>query len=428
MLVSRSRSTHGRTRAPLPLALVASIAVFTVIASAARPLAGATLTRTEDARISWAGSLPLADGAGFGGHLDMGEQPAGTCTALVSAPAAGAVALLTHSASAGWQQTGETHQGNAQQLPVDVDTTLGVFALLDPWSGDTTIYDTAGQPLVSGLGDDVYAVASRDDVLAVGEATFNGGRGKVTIYERDGAGSWILAKTFSGLSPGDLLGHSLAIGDSIVVAGVPGAGANGEVKVYVRGSSWNLWQTLASPASTQINAYFGFAVALDGDWLAVGSPFLDRTTVLPGQPPVIDVGGVYLYQLDAFVFESRTLLRPPEVTDYHRFGWSVALRGIALAAGAPAHNADDDRGHAFLYLRFGSVWRAHLRLLDSTAQNQSSLGSAVAIGDPGVLVGAANASVNGSLQGAVLFYQGIAPLFLDGFENGNLSAWSGSEP
>jgi hypothetical protein len=255
--------------------------------------------------------------------------------------------------------------------------------------------------------------------------------GRVLIYEL-GAGGWTFVKAFVGGS-GDQLGRSLALGNSILVAGAPQAGLNGEVQLYVRGSQWTHLQTIESPALSQDGALFGTAVALEDDWLAIGSPLVDKVTGLPGSEPVVDVGAVYLYTNPFVAWELATLLRPPEVGAEAYFGSSVAMHGIALVAGAtnevPIEGTGQRAGTAYLYLRSGAVWRARLRLVDSTAQASGLQGAAVALGDLGVLVGAPLEHAPGHLnQGAVLFYKGIVPFFDDGFENGDFSAWAGKTP
>jgi len=409
----RRRRNRGSIAPPLP-----ALATVVALAAASAAPAWATMVRTEDQRFSWQGFLALSSGDEYGTYLSMGQAATGVGLAVVTATA-GAVAQLSYSPSAGWQQTAETHPNSYQHIPVALDGSQGAFALRDAVTDLTTIYDAVtGDPLVTDLDDYVFAVAIKGDVLAIGQS--NLGAGRVRIYEKT-AGTWHLAKTFVGTG-GEQLGASLAVGESMVVAGAPwaGPGINGVVRIYVRGAQWVLAQTIESPAISQTSAVFGRALALEGDWLAVGSPWVDRVTSLPGQLPLINVGAVYIYTPGASGWEMATLLRPPELSDNANFGTSVALHGIALAAGAWGDRA------AYLYLRSGSLWQRHLRLEGSVSE--FGLGKSVALGDLGVLVGNPTATVDGVQEGAVLFYKGIVPFFYDSFETGNFTAWSAKTP
>jgi hypothetical protein len=258
----------------------------------------------------------------------------------------------------------------------------------------------------------VEAVAIQDETLVLGQPSYATHRGRILVYDRGGDESFTLAATFVGVTAGERLGSALAASGPLVVAGAPSANPNGVVRTYIRTDHWQPWVSIASPAISQSGARFGAAVALalDRQWLAVGSPDVDRITVLSGGTPRRDIGAVYIFQPVFLGWEHTQLLRPVEATSGDRFGSSVALHGDVLVAGSPREDVGrrPNAGAAYVFERDGARWLETLRLVDSQPESNAYLGTSVALGDLGALVGAPRANGNGVLdQGAVLFYAGI---------------------
>ncbi len=203
--------------------------------------------------------------------------------------------------------------------------------------------------------------------------------------------------------------------------------------------------TVASDGSTA--DAFGDAVAIDGDLIAVGAPYDDNER---GS----DAGAVYLYRLEAN--GTRSFLQKlvdPTGTAGDQFGWRVALDGDALVATSPlddvATSADAGSasvfrattggvfvpeaklvasdtlpnahfgasldafggrvaigatggstalsGAVYLFDRASGSWSQSARLVAPTSAPNDSFGSALALDDGGLLVGAPSHSGTGSV-------------------------------
>jgi hypothetical protein len=219
---------------------------------------------------------------------------------------------------------------------------------------------------------------------------------------------------------------------TILVVGAPSSGDNGAIRIFVdAGSSWVPYQTIESPAGVtgQVGAEFGADVAASGPWIAVGSPSWDR--LLIGGGFIEDIGSVYLYELQEFTWLLVTVARPSEATAFDYYGSSVALHAtgegdVLMVAGAPLDEvAATDQGTAYLWRLAEGTWTVEQRLYDGLGAAEDHLGVSVAIGAYGVLAGAPNADANGLAdQGVALVFNGVPLPFHDGFESGDLSAWS----
>lgn len=411
---------------------LAVIALATVLSDGTRPLLAGTTTRTEDQRLLWQHATELPPGSRLGTTLTQGGGFSGFSYFAVAGSVAGAGAIFRHQlAGSAWTHDWIDPPSAVQPFPVDTDSAFGVIARREVdgtysirwWLASTGSIGF----LVQGLAAPVEAVAMHGQtggILAVGQPSYLGGRGRVLIYE-EAFGDWNLAADWVG-EPGERLGTSLAARGSAVVAGAPGRSPNGAVYEYLRAAEWIQWQRIDSPAlAPQTGAAFGATVATtpDGSWLAVGSPDVDRLTS-PGA--ATDVGAVYLYDATFLLWELVTLLRPPDAEDFDHFGASLAVDERSLAAGSPGRDGTvEDEGATYVYRLAGGEWQGlpFLRLVDGTPEAEEELGASVGVSAWGVVSGAPGFDGNGELdQGAVLFHS--FRLFADDFDSGDTSAWS----
>jgi hypothetical protein len=348
---------------------------------------------------------------------------------LAGAPARGRLERLEAIGPGGsWQATSNAG-GAPQPWAMCADGPVRIFAHSE-LSGNSSVFAENDILLYDIPGGAIGAVARDGDVLVVGQPDYEGG-GLVRIYEIDGEDSFVLRATFFGGS-GDRLGDSVAVEGAVVVAGAPGDAPNGTVRVYVDVDPWVELQQVDSPAFSQTGARFGASVALAGDFLAIGSPEVDRVTS-PGART--DVGAVYVYEFEFLGFELSTLLRPAGAADDDGVGTSIALhdfgaRGLVLAIGTPGEDVDGaDEGAVHVFRSAGAGWSHAARLVDGNGADGDALGTAVAIGELGVLAGAPFADANGVVdQGAVLYFDELLPVFIDDFENAGTGAWSDVQP
>jgi hypothetical protein len=153
-------------------------------------------------------------------------------------------------------------------------------------------------------------------------------------------------------------GHAVALGDSWLAVGSPGARVGetigaGCVFLYahLEDGSFALAATLTSPACAS-HAWFGHALALDGSTLVVGEPRAANSGVRSGAAWVFDLDGVD---------KPPRALRAPQsdaaATSGIGFGQSVAIDSRVILIGAPGFDepngrtAAEDAGRAFAFAR-----------------------------------------------------------------------------
>jgi hypothetical protein len=133
------------------------------------------------------------------------------------------------------------------------------------------------------------------------------------------------------------MGEALAVSEDLVVVS-----SSSYVYVFERGSQGRLARVERleppSPPEPGVNC-FGSALALRGDWLAVGE-------MCRGSEEGSQVGEVHVYLRDEEGFQHRRTLRSPSPGSSHRFGASVGWDGSDLLVGEPGAGS---------YV--GAVWR-----------------------------------------------------------------------
>jgi drug/metabolite transporter superfamily protein YnfA len=128
---------------------------------------------------------------------------------------------------------------------------------------------------------------------------------------------------------------------------------------------------------TNASDALGAAVALDGDTLIAGAPRAD-----PGER-----GAAYVLVRTngAWTEQAKITATIGAVSDFDRFGASVAVEGDTAVVGAPAWGASD-AGSAYVFRRNGSTWTAAQAL--AIAAPFDAFGTAVAIRESTIAVSA----------------------------------------
>ncbi len=310
---------------------------------------------------------------------------------------------------------------------------------------EQSVLEPPALPEFAWFGTDLDLEGDRLVVGASGDDGGAPGSGAVRVFERSG-GSWgseTLLIDSQG-APGDSFGSRVAIsGDTIVVGArfVDGSAANsGAVFVFVRSpGGWQLQARLADPTTE----WFGNAVAIDGDVIAVGSRkqgiLLGRGAVhvfrragtswtlsellqeqvaahygtalaLEGNTLVVadeEATRVHVYEFDGQAWAPQG---PFDGTDW-TYGNSVAIDGGRFVVGAPyattnppAHNS---AGIAWSYGRFAGLWRQVVKL-QNCEDDSALVGDAVDVDGDTIVLGASFRidSSNSVHAGAVLVYEG----------------------
>ena len=163
--------------------------------------------------------------------------------------------------------------------------------------------------------------------------------------------------------------------------------------------------------------FFGGSVAIEGDTVVAGS------TVEQFVGPPVGQGAVYVFDRNqggpgAWGEVARLTPSDPEVPK--SFGSHVSLEGQTLLVGAVSE--DGQRGSAYLFSAATGSWQEVVKLVASDAAPQDLFGFHVEPYAGNAAIGAQWNDDHGSSSGSVYVFE--FTLFADGFESGDLSAWS----
>ena len=184
-----------------------------------------------------------------------------------------------------------------------------------------------------------HAVALSGDRLAVGAPDADGispDDGTAFVFERS-SGVWFLAGELLQPDPtgGDRFGSSVAWDGERLLVGAPEHDLlwpeEGAVYAYESGESgWQFAAKLTGLLPTP-GARYGYALAADGGWIAIGSPTAASTGYGSGRVDVLlSSGSSYLPQFE--------LPAPVGLGSNALFGFALDVDGSRLAVGAPGAN------------------------------------------------------------------------------------------
>jgi hypothetical protein len=236
------------------------------------------------------------------------------------------------------------------------------------------------------FGDAVALEGSRAVVGSTYDDDHGTNSGSAYVFERAG-GVWTQAAklTASDGNFEDWFGAAVALsGDTIAVGASQdddgGLLSSGSVYVFERsGSAWV--ETAKLHASDHaFNTEFGVSVALQADTLVVGA-----------QRAGGNHGAAYVFERAGGAWTEVARLAPPTLEVNDLFGVSVALDGDRLAVGAQSYNVPVvDGGAVFVYERNGGLWSPTSTLVASDGKKNDRFGHSVALDGARILVGADN--------------------------------------
>lgn len=277
-------------------------------------------------------------------------------------------------------------------------------------------------------------------------------KGRIFSFARDGDG-WILESEWATNWSGDALGSALAAQGDLVVAGAPFRKPNlgsaqtltGRAHILAfdeRGDLDDIYTQSGSIAGDAV----GTAVAIDGTWAVFSAPGLggapnlrfvkfEGTTVAASyswaSAQYEDLGRSVALADDwaaassaihqtVFILRRQTddswtiaqSIEPDDPTDQVRFSLALAMRGDALAIGAPAPGQDGElaRGTVAMYRRSGEAWIHEQTLEAPITLFCEGFGRSVALGEDSrgretLAVGAVDSGAEGGGGAAVFMYR-----------------------
>lgn len=206
---------------------------------------------------------------------------------------------------------------------------------------------------------------------------------------------------------------ALALGPGLAVLGAPGASSPAGAQVgaaylfELQPQGWaEIGELRASDGAS--GDRFGLAVALDGDRLAIGAPGADANAT--------HSGAVYVFERGAAGWVETAKLTGIGADSGEGLGWSLALEGETLIAGA----ADDhhsggqfDGGAAYHYVLAGGAWSQLQRLIPGDGEAFDYFSRALSLRGDTLVVGAYSDSHAAAANGgsAYVFRRGAGGAF-----------------
>ena len=227
-----------------------------------------------------------------------------------------------------------------------------------------------------------------------------------------------VSKFATDATAGDQFGYSVAISGDYAVVGAPYADINGHLDqgvAYIFFRSGGVWtqQAKISASNGKASDYFGYSVAIDGDYVVVGAPFRDVPVNAPFFPPPVndDQGTVYVYKRTGTSWNQQSILVIADGAMGDRFGTSVSISGSNLVAGAPfADYISPDTqilpsqikaGVAYVFNSNGTGWTLQVNLAGGLeyinrpgwgwVSDYGEMGTSVSISGNTIIAGAPNA-------------------------------------
>ncbi len=233
---------------------------------------------------------------------------------------------------------------------------------------------TASDAAASGyLG---YSVAISGDTIVAGAVYQDSYAGAAYVFTRSGS-TWNQQQKLTASDPAawDRFGCAVAIsGDTIVVGASSKSSYTGAAYVFTRsGSTWSQQQKLTA-SDAATSDYFGFSVAISGDTVVAGAWGKSSSA-----------GAAYVFTRSGSTWSQQQKLTASDGASGDRFGISVALAGETLVAGA--HTANNATGAAYVFTRSGSTWSQQQKLTASDTAAGDRFGWSVAISGDTIVAG-----------------------------------------
>lgn len=247
---------------------------------------------------------------------------------------------------------------------------------------------------VAVSGDTVVVGAYRDDSI----------RGSAYVFTRSSS-TWSQQQklTAADAATDDRFGWSVGISGNTVIVGAPrdddGGSATGSAYVFTRSvSTWSQQQKLTAADRAEADQ-FGSSVSVSGDTLIVGAYANDDS----GESS----GSAYVFARSGGIWSQQEKLIAPDAAASDQFGWSVAVSGDTVVAGAHLDdnvNGGTNSGSAYVFTRSGVFWTQQAKLTASDAAANDLFGTSVAITGDTVVVGSSQDDDGGIDSGSAYVF------------------------
>lgn len=278
-------------------------------------------------------------------------------------------------------------------------------------SGDTVVVGAIGE---SSATSKIVATKANNTLAQAGAAY---------VFLQNGT-TWTQQAYLKASSPQRLSHFGIAVGisgENIVVGAPNESKAEGAAYVFTRSNAKWGKPKLLKARNADAGDHFGRAVAISGDTLIVGAPEeASAATTVGGKQNnnrAPGAGAAYLYSQSKGIWSLPVYLKSSRSSAGDAFGSAVAVDDELVAVGAPGEDGGGkNSGAAYLFGQSDTAWSEQLVLRASDRDSGDQLGSSVALADKTVICGAegeaSNAKgVNGNRFNNSLKNSGAAYIF-----------------
>jgi hypothetical protein len=263
------------------------------------------------------------------------------------------------------------------------------------WVQEAKIYSDTGND-GNQFGE---ALAFMGDYLLVGSSNPKVGNGAAHLFKRSGA-SWSQVAKVSPSPASGFFGSAVAMNTEYAFISANRENRNtsmiqtGALYVYRRnGDNLTFVSKITSPNQTA-NGFFGNALSIDGDYLAIAATN-DGST-----------GAVYIYHLVGSTWTLEATVKSSDIAAGDQFGSGIHLKGDQLIVGA---STDDDKGmdsgSAYIFKRNGTAWTQIVKFVPTDGDQSDNFGEDVALSGTFAIVSSPIDEEKGNLTGSVYGYK-----------------------
>lgn len=255
-----------------------------------------------------------------------------------------------------------------------------------------------------------HSLSSESEVAIVGARNYDmpgpvgGGEGAAFIFIKSGD-QWIEQTRInaSDLQSGDNFGYAVAVQGDYVFVGAPRAGSSDQGAVYIFHKSGNSWSEVGiiNASDGQNGDYFGEYLDVDGNYLIVGAPKADVGGVT-------NSGAAYVYYNSGGTWTQQAKIFPANPVGTTSFPSAVAIDGTNIVCGRASStvNGNANQGSAFIFERSGSSWIEKQEIfIGSNGGVGDNFGYSVDIDGNNIIVGARYQGLNGNSSGRADLFQ-----------------------
>ncbi len=232
-------------------------------------------------------------------------------------------------------------------------------------------------------------------VSAYQAAGITGNTGVAYVYKKNGT-SWFFQDTIyaNDGETADNFGKSIAIsGDYIVVGADNEDFGSGSAYVFHRNDT--IWEQVAKlEGDDSLNDYFAHSVDIDGDKIVVGA--------WQSNAPGSNTGSAFVFKNNGGVWELDTQLVAKDAAVDDGLGYSVAISGDYIVAGA--HGSNLSTGAAYVFYNDAGTWKQQAKLVANNGGYEDYFGKNVSISGNYILVGAQRYDYAKSDEGTVYLF------------------------